>query len=316
MVDAGQAKALMGTRDTLIRAFMAGAILALAAAFATTVTVQTGNPLIGALLFPVGFSLLYLMGFDLLTGVFTLVPLALIDKRRGVTWRSMLRNWGLVFTGNFAGAITVALMIAVIVTFGFSTAPTEVGARLAEIGHARTVGYAEHGAAGMLTLFLRGVLCNWMVSTGVVAAMMSTSVSGKVIGMWMPIIIFFYMGFEHSIVNMFLFPIGLMLGGDFSVGDYLVWNEIPTVVGNLAGGLTFVGLTLFTTHARTQPDRLQRSQAPSVPSSAAAETAAPADAGTAGVVGARDAVRVDLSTADGADGADQRSTARAERQRV
>ena len=75
--------------------------------------------------------------------------------------------------------------------------------------------------------------------------------SGKVIAMWMPIMLFFYMGFEHSIVNMFLFPSGLLLGGDFSVMDYLVWNEIPTVLGNLVGGLTFVGLTLYATHART-----------------------------------------------------------------
>ena len=87
MVDAGESKAFMSTRDTLIRAFMAGAILALAAAFAVTVTVRTGEPLLGAVLFPVGFILLYLMGFDLLTGVFTLVPLALLDKRRGVTVR-------------------------------------------------------------------------------------------------------------------------------------------------------------------------------------------------------------------------------------
>ncbi len=82
----------------------------------------------------------------------------------------------------------------------------------------------------MLTLFIRGVLCNWMVSTGVVAAMMSTSVSGKVITMWMPIMLFFYMGFEHSVVNMFLFPSGLMLGGDFSIADYFIWNEIPPTV--------------------------------------------------------------------------------------
>lgn len=108
----------------------------------------------------------------------------------------------------------------------------------------------------MLTLFIRGVLCNWMVSTGVVGAMMSTSLPGKVIAMWMPIMLFFYMGFEHSIVNMFLFPSGLMLGGgDFSIGDYLVWNEIPTVIGNLVGGLTFVGLTIYVTHARTGADR-------------------------------------------------------------
>ena len=251
MIDAGESKAFMSTRDTVIRAFMAGAILALAAAFAVTVTVQTGNALLGAVLFPVGFCLLYLMGFDLLTGVFTLVPLALLDRRRGVTVRSMLRNWGLVFVGNFLGAFTVAVMIAVTLTYGFTVDPNEVGQRLGEIGSSRTVGYAEHGAAGMLTLFIRGVLCNWMVSTGVVAAMMSTSVSGKVITMWMPIMLFFYMGFEHSVVNMFLFPSGLMMGGDFSVADYLIWNEIPTVIGNLVGGLAFVGLTLYATHART-----------------------------------------------------------------
>ena len=63
------------------------------------------------------------------------------------------------------------------------------------------------------------------------------------------------MGFEHSIVNMFLFPSGLLLGGHFTIGDYLLWNEIPTVVGNLVGGLVFVGLTLYSTHIRTGPKR-------------------------------------------------------------
>lgn len=255
MIDAGEAKVFMSTRDTLIRAFMAGAILALAAAFAITISVQTGQPLAGAILFPVGFCLLYLMGFDLLTGVFTLVPLALIDKRPGVTIGGVLRNWGLVFAGNFAGAITVALMMAIVVTFGFTQAPDAVGERIGHIGEGRTLGYAAHGAAGMLTLFIRGVLCNWMVSTGVVAAMMSNSVTGKVLGMWMPIMLFFYMGFEHSIVNMFLFPSGILLGGQFSFWDYMIWNEIPTVIGNLVGGLTFVGLTLYATHSRTAPSR-------------------------------------------------------------
>ncbi|WP_406689756.1 formate/nitrite transporter family protein [Saccharopolyspora sp. ID03-671] len=255
MIDAGESKIHMSTRDTVIRAYMAGAILALAAAFAVSVTVETGAPLIGALLFPVGFCLLYLLGFDLLTGVFTLAPLAWLDKRPGVKLTGVLRNWGLVFLGNFAGALTVAVLMAVIVTFAFSVDPNAVGQKLGSIGESRTLGYAEHGAAGMLTLFVRGVLCNWMVSTGVVAAMMSKSVSGKVIGMWMPILVFFYMGFEHSVVNMFLFPSGLMLGGDFSIADYLVWNEIPTVLGNLVGGVVFVGLTLYATHARPKTPR-------------------------------------------------------------
>ena len=70
----------MSTRDTLVRAYMAGAILALAAWFAITINVNTGQPLVGALLFPVGFSMLILLGFDLLTGVFVLCPLAWLDK--------------------------------------------------------------------------------------------------------------------------------------------------------------------------------------------------------------------------------------------
>ena len=256
MVDAGESKLLMSTRDTLIRAYMAGAILALAAAFAVSVTVNTGSALAGALLFPVGFILLYLLGFDLLTGVFTLAPLAVFDRRPGATWGGVARNWGLVFCGNFAGAFTVAVCMAITFTFGFAEAPNAIGQKIGHIGEGRTVGYAAHGAAGMLTLFIRGVLCNWMVSTGVVAAMMSTTVSGKAIGMWMPVMVFFYMGFEHSIVNMFLFPIGLLLGGNFTWMDYLIWNEIPTVLGNLVGGLTFVGLTLYATHYKTAPQRL------------------------------------------------------------
>ena len=255
MIDAGHSKVMLSTRDTLIRSYMAGAILALAAAFAVTISAQTGSPLLGAVLFPVGFCMLYLLGFDLLTGVFTLVPLAWLDKRPGVTWRSMLRNWGLVFVGNFAGALTTALLMAIVWTYGFSAEVSEVGKAIGHIGEGRTVGYAEHGAAGMLTLFVRGVLCNWMVSTGVVGAMMSDSLPGKVIAMWMPIMLFFYMGFEHSVVNMFLFPIGLMLGGEFTLMDYLIWNEIPTVLGNLVGGLTFVGLMIYGTHARTAPGR-------------------------------------------------------------
>ena len=73
MVDAGESKIFMSTRDTVIRAYMAGAILALAAWFAVTINVNTGQPIVGALLFPVGFCMLYLLGFDLLTGVFVLV---------------------------------------------------------------------------------------------------------------------------------------------------------------------------------------------------------------------------------------------------
>ena len=255
MVDAGESKIYMATRDALIRSYMAGAILALAAVFAVTATVQTGSPLIGAILFPVGFCMLYLLGFDLLTGVFVLTPLAWLDKRPGVTIKAILKNWGVVFTGNFLGALTVAFMMSFVFTYGFTTAPSDVGMKLGGIGEARTLGYAKFGLMGWFTIFFRGMLCNWMVSLGVVGAMISTTVSGKVIAMWMPIMLFFAMTFEHSVVNMFLFPSGLMMGGNFSILDYFIWNEIPVVLGNLVGGLAFTGLTLYSTHIKTGPKR-------------------------------------------------------------
>jgi formate transporter len=255
MVDAGEQKVYMSTKDTIIRAFMAGAILGLAAIFAITVATKTGSPLIGAILFPVGFIMLYLMKFDLLTGVFTLVPLALLDKRPGVTPAQVLRNWGLVFIGNFGGALTTAFMMSFILTYGYSTDGGELAAKVSTIGESRTLGYQSHGAGGWFTIFIRGMLCNWMVSMGVVGAMISTSAGAKMAAMWMPVMLFFFMGFEHSIVNMFLFPFSMIMGGDFTFMDYLIWNEIPTVLGNLAGGLLLVGLPLYLTHVKTSASR-------------------------------------------------------------
>jgi len=291
MVDAGAYKLQLSTRDTLIRAFMGAALLTLAAAFAVTVSTNTGQPLLGALLFPVGFVILYLFGFDLLTGVFTLGPLAVLDRRPGATVGAMFRNWGLVFIGNFGGAFLVAILMAIYFTYGFSTAPSAVGEAISEIGHGRTVGYADHGAAGMLTLFIRAVLCNWMVSTGVVLSMISDNVLAKMVAMWLPIMLFFYMGFEHSIVNMFLFPSGLLLGADFTILDYLIWNEIPTVIGNLVGGLLFVALPLYFTYGRTAARRV-RSKKTRVGGAPAAPTDASTVAAAAPVDAAREPVGV------------------------
>jgi len=255
MVDAGEQKIFMSTKDTIVRAFMAGAILALAAFFAITVIVKTGSVLVGAMLFPVGFIMLYLMKFDLLTGVFTLVPLAVIDKRPGCTMNELLRNWGLVFLGNFAGALTVAFFASFILTYGYNTDGGALAEKVSTIGESRTLGYQEHGVAGWFTIFIRGMLCNWMVSMGVVGAMISTSAGAKMAAMWMPIMLFFFMGFEHSIVNMFLFPFSMIMGGEFTIVDYFVWNEIPTALGNLVGGFMLVGLPLYWTHVRTNPAR-------------------------------------------------------------
>lgn len=255
MVDSGESKIYMSTKDTVIRAFMAGAVLGLAAIFAITVATKTGSPLLGAVLFPVGFIMLYLMKFDLLTGVFMLVPLAILDKRPGANMNQLLRNWSLVFIGNLMGALTVAFIMSFVLTFGYSIDGGAIAEKVGHIGEARTLGYKEHGLEGWLTIFMRGMLCNWMVSMGVVGAMISTSATGKILSMWMPVMLFFFMGFEHSIVNMFLFPFSMIMGGGFTVTDYLLWNELPTALGNLVGGILFVALPLYYTHVKTSPER-------------------------------------------------------------
>ncbi len=250
MVDAGESKLFMHPRDVLIRAFMAGAILAIAVALAVTAAVQTGYPIVGALIFPVGFCILNLLGFDLLTGVFALVPLALFDKRPGATTSGMFKNWGLVALGNLMGALFSATLIAISLTYAFTAEPTAVGKAFAGAAEARTLGFAEYGAAGWFTVFVKGILCNWMVSIGVVGAMYSKTVGGKVIAMWMPILIFFGLVFEHAVVNMYLFPLGMMMGAPITVGDWLFWNEIPVILGNLVGGLLLTGSVLYATHLK------------------------------------------------------------------
>jgi len=250
MVDAGESKLFMHPRDVLLRAFMAGAILAIAVALAVTAAVQTGYPIVGALIFPVGFCILNLLGFDLLTGVFALVPLALFDKRPGANVSGMLKNWGLVGLGNLLGAVFSATLIAISFTFAFSAEPTAVGKAFAKAAEARTLGFAEYGLAGWFTVFVKGILCNWMVSIGVVGAMYSKTVGGKVIAMWMPILIFFGLVFEHAVVNMYLFPLGMMMGAPITVADWLIWNEIPVILGNLVGGLLLTGTVLYATHLK------------------------------------------------------------------
>ena len=102
----------------------------------------------------------------------------------------------------------------------------------------------------MLTVFVKAILCNWMVCLGVVMAMSSTSTIGRIAGAWMPILIFFAQGFEHSVVNMFIIPAGMMMGAKVSLADWWVWNQIPVTLGNLVGGLVFTGLGLYVTYGR------------------------------------------------------------------
>jgi formate/nitrite transporter FocA (FNT family) len=126
--------------------------------------------------------------------------------------------------------------------------PTGVAARIVAVAEAKTIGNAAFGAAGWVTVFVKGILCNWMVCLAVVLAMTTSSTLGKIAAAWMPVFIFFAQGFEHSVVNMFIIPTGMMMGAKVSVADWWFWNQIPVTLGNLVGGFVFTGLAIYATY--------------------------------------------------------------------
>lgn len=243
MVQAGATKARLGVTDQLVRAFLSGALLGFATTLAFTATLQTHTGLAGALVFPVGFVMIVLLGLELVTGNFALLPLALREKRIGPG--ELLGNWGLVFVGNLAGSLLYAWL------FTLTVAPdSEMARQLIAVAQAKTLGYAKLGAHGILVAVARAILCNWMVTLGVVMALTSQSTGGKIAAMWLPILTFFAQGFEHSVVNMFAIPAGMLMGADVGLRDWWLWNQIPVTVGNLVGGVVFTGMALHLTYRK------------------------------------------------------------------
>src|SRR4029077_5687890 len=125
---------------------------------------------------------------------------------------------------------------------------SEMARQLVTVSEAKTLGYAKLGAHGMVVVLARAILCNWMVTLGVAMAMTSQSTIGKIAAMWLPILTFFAQGFEHSVVNMFMIPTGMMLGAKVSAADWWLWNQLPVTLGNFVGGFLFTGLFLYWTY--------------------------------------------------------------------
>jgi formate/nitrite transporter len=251
MVGAGAAKGALGARDLFIRGFLSGALLGFATSLAISTAGQTGYPVLGALVFPVGFVMIVLLGLELATGSFALLPLAWKEGQLG--GNKMLANFGWVLLGNLIGSVFYGGLLAISLTMMGQLEPKDVAAKIVSIAELKTLGYAKFGYAGMVTVFVKAILCTWMVCLGVVMAMTSQSTIGKIAAAWLPIFIFFAQGFEHSIVNMFVIPTGMMLGAKVSFADWWLWNQIPVTLGNVVGGLGFTGAALYLTYTPRNP---------------------------------------------------------------
>lgn len=249
MIQTGTAKATLPLKDMLIRGFLSGALLA----FSTTLAIGVGLqsfPALGALVFPVGFVIIILLGLELVTGNFALLPLSSFRKQISTT--QMLSNFFWVFMANLLGSLVYAVLFWVSLSMCGQTEHGLIGNKIAAIAQAKTTYYAAHGSAGLLTVFVKAILCNWMVCLAVVMAMTSSSTIGKIVAAWLPVFIFFAQGFEHAVVNMFMIPAGMLFGADISISQWWLWNQIPVTIGNFLGGFIFTGLALYLTYRPKQ----------------------------------------------------------------
>ena len=246
MVELGRRKLALKPFDLLIRGVLSGALLGIATSLAQNAGQSTGQPLVGAIIFPVGLVMIVLLGLELVTGSFAVVPLPWLEGQ--AKFGKVLANLGIVYAGNLIGSLLYGVMLwAVLTTFGTAEA-SGIAPVIVKAAEAKTVAYAAHGMAGLGTVFVKAMLCNWMVCMAVVLALSTSSTLGKVVVAWLPITVFFAQGFEHAVVNMYVIPTGMLLGAKVSLADWWLWNQIPVTLGNIVGGLVFTGLAVYYTH--------------------------------------------------------------------
>src|SRR5215831_13543827 len=246
MIESSRTKLKLAPTDLLVRGALAGALLGAATSLAFTGAVSTGQPLVGALIFPVGLVMIVLLGLELVTGSFGLLPLPWLEQQTSP--RTIVANWGWVFLGNLLGSIAYGALLAIALTNMGTVQPTGVAARIVQVAEAKTLGFAAIGMAGVVTAFVKAILCNWLVCLGVVMGMTTNSTIGKIAAIWLPIFTFFAQGFEHAVVNMFIIPTGMLLGAKVTLADWWLWNQIPVTLGNIVGGFVCTGLALYLTH--------------------------------------------------------------------
>jgi formate/nitrite transporter len=247
VIEVAKRKADLSVRDLLLRGILAGGLLAYATSLVMVVLAQGLPPILGAALFPVGFVILVLLGFELVTGNFALLPPAALSGQ--VSWGKLVRNWTWVYTGNLIGSVLYAYLFYLAITnFGTSNGGP-LGDQLRVLAQKKTLAYMAIGGRGWGTALVKGVLCNWMVTLGAVLALSSRSTIGKIVAMWLPIMTFFAHGYEHSVVNMYVMPAGMMLGAPVSMKAWWIWNQIPVTIGNILGGAFFTGIAMYVTYA-------------------------------------------------------------------
>jgi formate/nitrite transporter len=264
---AGSYKSGLPPWNMLIRGFMAGAYIAMGAALATVCSTAVADnlgagmsQLIAGAVFPVGLIIIVLTGAELFTGDAMLAPLAAFMGK--VSWAKVITLWVFVYIGNLIGSIVFAYIMANGPLVGFNAAGIATvnafGLRAIAIAMGK-VSYV--GMMGTWSLFLKAIACNWLVNLAILLGISADDVIGKFFGIWFPIMAFVSSGFEHCVANMYFIPAGVMTAGYLNEAQIanltaakvqgLNWvsmwtnNLIVATIGNIVGGMIFVGLIYF-----------------------------------------------------------------------
>jgi formate/nitrite transporter len=244
MIDTGASKGDLSVGQILVRGAMGGAFLAYGTAMAFFGIAQGLPPIIADAFFPLGFICINLLQVDLATGYFAYVPVAYLNGR--TTFGKLVRCFCWVYVANLIGSLIVAgLLWAALTMSGKAPDATGIAAVLTKVGIFKTLHFEQFGFSGALTAFVRGIFCNWFVTLGVMLPMMSRSLIGKAIATFVPIYLFFGMGWEHLVVNMFIIPSAMLYGAHITLSDWWIGNELPVTLGNFVGGFLFTGATIL-----------------------------------------------------------------------
>jgi formate transporter len=267
---AGIAKSNRDFFSTFTLAMMAGVFIGLGAVFYTHVTHDSTlslglTKLIGGFVFSLGLILVIITGAELFTGN-NLIVMAAVSRK--ITYGQLLRNWGIVFTGNLLGSLLVVTLV--LLSGQWTSGGGVVGAKALMIANGKV-------NLTFLEAVSRGILCNILVCLAVYLCFSGRSVTDKILAILFPITAFVALGFEHSIANMYFIPAGLLLKGShevlatandiiggtlnlskLTIYGFIVNNLIPVTLGNIIGGTFFVGIVhwfLFLRPAAVQPVR-------------------------------------------------------------
>jgi formate/nitrite transporter len=230
---------------TWVLSLLAGIYIAFGAELATLVTSDaaehfgTGvSHLLGGSVFSLGLMLVVVCGAELFTGNSLLTKAALHGD---IPWLKLTENWGVVIIGNLVGSLFLAwLMVA--------SGLWQIG-RVAE--HAVNIATTKCELTFGVAL-VRGILCNWLVCLAVFMATAARDITSKMLACYAPIMAFVASGFEHSVANMYFIPTGLLLKAqlgldapDLTWSNFFISNLIPVTLGNIIGGVVFVGFAYW-----------------------------------------------------------------------